>query len=73
MSVDELTGKQVLKAELEPLMAEDQEMRASKAELYNWQLLTRSLDVERAFEEAMQRVDGQSRMVPVWVRDIGRT
>ena len=51
-------------------MAEDQEMRASKAELYNWQLLTRNLVVERALQEAMQRVDGQSRMVPVWVRDI---
>ena len=61
---------QVLKAELEPLLAEDQEVRANKAELNYWQLLTRNLDVKRALQEAVQRVDSEARMVPMWIRDI---
>ena len=77
MSKEDLTAKiqqastmiQVLKAELEPLLAEDQEMRASKAELNYWELLTRNLDAERALQELMQRVEGGNRIVPVWVRD----
>ena len=53
-----------------PLLAEDQEVRANKAELNYWHLLTRNLDVERALQEAMQRVDIETRMVPMWIRDI---
>ena len=73
MSKEDLTAKiqqastmiQVLEAELEPLLAEDQEMTASKAELNYWELLTRNLDAERAL-----RMEGETRIVPVWVREI---
>ena len=78
MSKEDLTAKiqqastmiQVLKTELGPLKAEDQGRRASKAELSYWEPLTRNLDAERALQEAMQRLDGEDRIVPVWVRDI---
>ena len=61
---------QVLRAELGPLRAEDQEMRASKAEHNYWELLTRNLDAERALQEVTQRMEGEDRIAPVWVPDI---